>query len=108
MNSNTSMQVDPALLAPPGIQGHLIIVDQIQGETRGSEVRITNNTPREFEVKAALAKYSPFLDSIEIAVTDGQGESYFLVRNDAELANITTPEGAFSLHKNQRNELATM
>lgn len=108
MNNNTTTQINHDMLAPPGIQGHLIIVDSIQEETRSSEAQISDTTLREFEVKAALAKYNPFLDSIEFAVTDGQGESYFLVPTETEIVNVATPEGPFSLYKNQRNELATI
>jgi hypothetical protein len=63
-----SHTVDRHLLGPAGIDGYLHIVDDRADDRRSAEERLTDRTPREFKVRAALAKARTLGESVRATI----------------------------------------
>ncbi len=98
-----SHTVDRRLLGPAGIDGYLHIVDDRADDRRSAEERLTDRTPREFKVRAALAKSRTLGESVRATIVSDEGSS-FVTSPDG--IKIKTRDGVYLVSRNGRGELA--
>lgn len=72
-----SLAIDHERLRPPGVRQSLHVVAQFANDKRTDQVRLRDNSPRTFEVRARLSKTPPAtLDEIRGDFTEHDGASY--------------------------------
>jgi hypothetical protein len=103
---STSIQVDRDKFGTAGIHNYSISVWRFQENNTPDEVRINDDTEREFEVICSLAKQQFFSDEIQASLTEQDGESYFQLPDNVSKGKAQTPIGNYILHKNSKGELA--
>lgn len=98
-----SQTVDRRLLGPAGIDGYLHIVDDRADDRRSAEERLTDRTPREFKVRAALGKVRTPGEDVRATIVPDEGSSFVTAPDDIK---IQTRDGIYMMSRNGRGELA--
>src|SRR5229473_104920 len=98
-----SHTIDRHLLGPTGIDGYLHIVDDRTDDRRSSEERLADRTPREFKLRAALAKSRTPGESVRATIASDEGSSFVTAPDDIK---IQTRDGIYMVSRNGRGELA--
>ncbi len=106
MKKEEPFQIPIDKLAPPGIQGDLIIVNGFANDTRTDDARMKDNSEREFHIIAKLSRTVENPQGIKAAISPGDGDSYLLMPEHVFHTKVHTHDGAFEFHKNTRGELA--
>jgi len=104
LKSSTKISLEK--LGPPGIPGHLVIVDKLKGDTRTDQEQLRDQSERMFHVTAILSK-TPLLDEdIDLSLAVERGGSYINASPDAVTSLIKTSLGNITLSHNSHRELA--
>jgi hypothetical protein len=101
-----SAQVPAEKLGPPGIRGHLRVVAILKNETRDTDARLHDQTPRAFKVTGRLGKLPLPGEDIRGNFTEADGSSFLVATPGASLLEVHCPEGKFSFRKNAVEELS--
>ncbi len=104
MTVTTTLPIDR--LGPPGVPGHLVIVDKLEGDKRTDDEQLHDKSERLFHVAAILSK-APLVDeNIDLAIDAERGASYVNAHEDAVTSLVKTSFGQISFSHNSRRELA--
>jgi hypothetical protein len=101
--SVTTARIGRDRLGPSGIDGYLHIVDERRDDVRPAEQRLTDQTPRVFAVRAALAKGFMPHETIRASIVPEEGGCYITAPEDIRL---DVPGGFYAITRNGRGELA--
>lgn len=102
----SSTNIERDRFGPPGIPGHLFILDVYKNETRSDEERLRDTSNREFQVNALLGRMESS-SGIDLSVDTERGSSCISATPDAPKAIIHGPDGEITLMHNSRRELAS-
>jgi hypothetical protein len=99
-------KIEREKLPPPSLVDYMVIVDEIEGDTRKDEDRLNDKSKRSFEVKALLSKELFFNQKVDFSIDEKVGNSFFVLPPNAVKVLIPNTFGVFACYKNEANELS--
>ncbi|GBD88135.1 hypothetical protein BMS3Abin03_02070 [bacterium BMS3Abin03] len=100
------IKIERNKLPPPSSVDYMVILDQIEGDTRKDENRLNDKSKRTFEVKALLSKALFFNQRVDFSIDEKAGSSFFVIPPNAVKMLIPNTFGVFTCYKNEANELS--